>query len=102
MHDAMQHTLRDGLTWLRRLRLKVLTVLLAGALAAIGLVSWAALPAIPVVGVTIFTVAAVLNSLTTRLGQPTCWSCGHSLADAKAGVHGAMCDACGSINQHKA
>ena len=91
-----------GLSYLRRLRLRVFAVIAAGAVATVGLVSFLALPPIPVVGVALITVAAVVNTMTSRLSTAVCWSCGEDLAGAKAGVHGVMCESCGAVNQQRA
>lgn len=88
------------MTWLHRVRLRVLAIVLAGGLAVFGLLSWLALPALPVVGVALLTVAAMVNGVTNRLSVPTCWSCGENLADRPSGVHGTLCDGCGAVNQH--
>jgi len=77
----------------------VLAVLVAGALAAIVLVSLAAWPVLPVLGVTVAAVAMVVNSMTTRLGSPTCWGCGQRLAPTTPGEHGVACPSCGAVNQ---
>ncbi len=88
-----------AMTWFARLRLRVLAVLLAAILAAIGLVTWLAVPAWPVIGVTLVTVAAVVNSMTTKLSQHVCRHCGTTLQAQRPGVYGVICDSCGSVNE---
>ena len=83
---------------MHRVRLRVFALLVASALLVIGAVSWAALPLWPVLGVAFATVAFVFNGMTSRLAEPVCWTCGHDLAELKAGEYGVMCPACGSLN----
>ncbi|MAY73655.1 MAG: hypothetical protein CMJ31_02830 [Phycisphaerae bacterium] len=86
-------------TWFHRLRLRVLAIVLAGGLAVFAMISWLALPALPVIGVAVITVAAVVNTVTHRLASPVCWQCGEDIGEAPKGVHGAMCRGCGAVNQ---
>lgn len=72
----------------------------AGILAAFALIGWFALPVIPVVGAAVITVAALVHSMTSKLAEPTCWACGSDLKDQPAGVYGAVCPKCGSVNEH--
>ena len=74
-------------------------VLVAAVLAVIGVLTWATVPAWPVVGVAIITVAAVVNSMTTRLAEPVCYQCGTGLKPAEPGCYGLLCDGCGAINE---
>src|ERR1043165_1772972 len=83
---------------LHRIRLKVFALLVGITLAVIGAVSWAALPIWPVIGVAVATVAFVVNSLTSRLSEPLCWTCGEDLSRQAAGEYGLMCPSCGSLN----
>lgn len=83
---------------LHRIRLKVFALLVGMTLAVIGAVSWAALPIWPVIGVAVATVAFVVNSLTSRLNEPVCWTCGEDLSRQAAGEYGLMCPGCGSLN----
>ena len=90
------------MTWLHRLRLRVFGVLVGAVLAVGGAVSVASLPVVPVVGVTLLTVAAVVNGMTARLAEPMCHSCGAELAEgSEAGVYGVVCERCGAINQDR-
>ncbi len=95
-HEAV----RRGMPWFHRLRLRVLGVLVAGVLAAWALAGWLTLPAWPVVGVAVLTVAAVVHKMTARVGAATCWSCGADLAGEQGGAYGVVCRGCGSVNQH--
>jgi len=79
--------------------LRVLAILLGGILAAIALINFMAWPVIPVVGAAFITVAAVVHTVTNRLGSPVCWACGTDLKDQPTGVYGAICPDCGSVNQ---
>lgn len=86
--------------WMQRIRLRVLAIVGAIAFAAFGAIAWMALPALPVVGVAIITVAAAVNTMTSRLADPVCLSCGTTIAaDAQTGVYGRICGNCGAINQ---
>lgn len=87
------------MTWMHKIRLRVLGLLVAIALAAIGAVSLAALPTWPVVGVAVATVALAINSMTSRLSAPVCWGCGDDVAKIPSGEYGVICPKCGSITQ---
>lgn len=87
------------MNWFQTIRLRVFAVVVAGILAVIGVLSWATLPAWPVVGVAIITVAAVVNSMTTRLAEPVCYQCGSTLPTAEPGCYGLVCDGCGAVNE---
>ncbi|MCW5767670.1 MAG: hypothetical protein KIT19_03225 [Phycisphaeraceae bacterium] len=86
------------LTYIHKLRLRVLAWLLGITLAGIAAVSWMALPAWPVVGVAVAIVVATVSTMTNRLNTETCYSCGHDMHDVQAGEHGRTCPSCGSIS----
>lgn len=83
---------------LHRLRLRVFAVLTGVVLAAIAALSVWALPAVPVMGVALLTAAAVLNTMTAKLGAAACTGCGHSLEGLPTGAYGAICPGCGAID----
>jgi hypothetical protein len=85
--------------WFHKIRLRVLAVVLAVILAAIGVAAWAALPVLPVFGVALITVAAVVNQMTTRLSTAVCYQCGGDLNADNPGVYGVICQGCGAVNQ---
>lgn len=87
------------MSWMHKIRLRVLALLVATALAAIGAVSLAALPVWPVVGVAVATAAFVFNSMTSKLSHPVCWGCGGDIAKIPSGEYGVICPKCGSITQ---
>lgn len=87
------------MNWFHKVRLRVLAVVLAGTLAVIGILAWATVPAWPVVGVAIITVAAVVNSMTTRLAMPVCYQCGSALNTDATGCYGVICAGCGAVNE---
>jgi predicted RNA-binding Zn-ribbon protein involved in translation (DUF1610 family) len=87
------------MTWMHKIRLRALALVVAIALVAIGAISLAALPTWPVVGAAVATVALALNSMTSRLSQPTCWGCGESIAKMPSGEYGVICPNCGAITQ---
>ncbi len=86
--------------WMSRIRLRVLAFLLGLTLTVIGVLSLTALPALPVVGVAFAAAAMAVNSMTSRLKQPTCHGCGGVLReDAPSGQYGVVCPGCGSLTQ---
>lgn len=87
------------MNWFQKIRLRVFAVLVAVILAVIGVLTWATVPAWPVVGVALITVAAVVNSMTTRLAEPVCYQCGTALPPAEPGCYGLVCDGCGAVNE---
>jgi len=87
------------MSWMHKIRLRVLALLVATTLAAIGAVSLAALPVWPVVGFAVATVALAINGMTSRLNHPVCWGCGGDIAKIPSGEYGVICPACGSITQ---
>ncbi len=88
----------DPSSWMHRLRLRVLAVLAATTLTAIAVVSWAALPLWPVIGVAVAAAALVVNTVASRLSHPVCWGCGADLSLQKPGEYGLACPRCGSIS----
>ncbi len=92
---------RRPLDWLHRVRIRALTLVLAVAITAFGLIAWAALPAIPVISVAVAAVAMAINSVTARLNEPLCRDCGEDLAGLTAGEYGVVCPSCGLINPIK-
>ena len=87
------------MNWFHKIRLRVLAVVLAGVFAVIGVVTWAALPVVPVVGVALITVAAVVNQMTSRLTAAVCYQCGADLKAQRPGVYGVVCPGCGAVNE---
>lgn len=84
---------------MQRVRLRVFAFVIGLTLATVGVVSWAALPLWPVVGVAVAAAAVAVNTMTARLKHPTCWSCGSDVSGLPAGQYGVICQQCGSINQ---
>jgi predicted RNA-binding Zn-ribbon protein involved in translation (DUF1610 family) len=87
------------MTWMHKVRLRVLALLVATTVAAVGLVSFAALPVWPVVGVAVATIALVVNTMTAKMNQPVCWGCGKSIANQPSGGYGVICPDCGALSQ---
>lgn len=87
------------MNWFHKTRLRVLAVVLAAIFAVIGVVTWAALPVVPVMGVALITVAAVVNQMTSRLAHPVCYQCGADLPAGRPGVYGVLCSGCGAVNE---
>jgi predicted RNA-binding Zn-ribbon protein involved in translation (DUF1610 family) len=87
--------------WMHRLRLRVLALLVAATLAAIGVASAAAWPVWPVLGFAAAAVALVVNRMAARLDGPTCLSCGSDLSRQPTGEYGVICPVCGSISDSR-
>lgn len=87
------------MNWFHTTRLRVFAVMVAIILAAIGVITWAALPVVPVLGVALITVAAVVNQMTARLDYAVCFQCGGDLDAQKPGVYGVICPGCGAVNE---
>ncbi|MCC7388470.1 MAG: hypothetical protein IT431_06840 [Phycisphaerales bacterium] len=85
--------------WMSRIRLRVLAFTVGLAFTAIALISWAALPVIPVISVAFAAVAVGVNHMTIRLKQPVCHGCGKPLGNAPSGQYGTICRTCGSFTQ---
>lgn len=89
------------MTWLGRIRLRVVVFVIGIPLAAVGAISlgptWLALP---LLGVAVAAVTMTVSRLTERLGAQTCWTCGHDLAHEPPHEHGIVCPDCGALNQH--
>jgi hypothetical protein len=85
------------MTWMHKIRLRVLGLLLGLVLAAIAAVSFTTWPAWPVIGVAVATLAIAVNKMTTRLAQPVCWGCGTDISRATPGQYGVECPSCGSL-----
>lgn len=86
------------MTYIHRLRLRVLAWLLGIILAGIAAVSWMALPGWPVVGVAVAMVVATVSTMTNRLKAETCYSCGQDIRHIEAGEHGRACPSCGAVS----
>ncbi len=87
------------MNWFQKIRLRVFAVVVAAILAVIGVLTWATIPAWPVVGVALITVAAVVNTMTTKLAEPVCLQCGSALTHAEPGCYGLVCEGCGAVNE---
>lgn len=85
--------------WMSRIRLRVLAFTVGLAFTAIALISWAAMPVLPVIGVAVAAVAVGVNQMTSRLKQPVCHGCGRPLGDSPSGQYGVICKHCGSLTQ---
>lgn len=84
--------------WFEKVRLRSLGIIAAGFVGAFALVSWMALPAIPVIGVALITVAALVNGVTAKVDDAVCRGCGTKLPDKAPGVYGVFCETCGLVN----
>ncbi len=86
-----------SMPFLKKQRLRVLAILVAGGLAVFGLISMVSLPALPVLGFAVITVAAVVHRVTARLSMPTCHGCGKNLTDVPGDSIGVVCPDCGAV-----
>ncbi len=84
--------------WFRKLRLRALAILVGGTLTALAIASFLSLPAWPVIGVAVATVAVVISKMASKLSQPLCLTCGANLADQRSSDHGVICPGCGTLN----
>jgi len=87
------------MTFMHKIRLRVLALLVCVIIAVIGVVSWAALPVWPVVGVAFATVALVFNTMTSRLSNSVCWGCGTDISRSAPGEYGVICPKCGALTE---
>jgi hypothetical protein len=87
------------MTWMHKVRRRVLWIAVGVGLTTLGVLSVTTIPAWPIVGVAVATLALVVNTVASRLSQPTCLGCGQNLTGQPRGEHGAICPSCGSINQ---
>lgn len=88
----------NDLTFLHKIRLRVLAILVGSGLAVVGLLSLVSWPALPVIGVAVITVAAVVHRVTHKLSSPLCHACGHDLTGQPDSSIGLICPDCGSVN----
>lgn len=87
------------MTWLHKTWLRLLALAVAACLTIFALVSLAAAPAWPVIGVTVAAMALVWkSSIGPRIVRPACLHCGASIKGQPTGEYGAMCRECGGLN----
>lgn len=65
---------------------------------AIGVISLTTIPAWPIVGVAVATLAIAVNSVASRLKHDACAHCGNSIKGQPLGEHGVLCPHCGQIS----
>ena len=87
------------MTWMHKVRLRVLWTFVGIALTTLGVISLTTIPAWPIVGVAVATLALAVNSMTSRLRQPICLGCGNDLNGLPRGEHGSICPRCGAVHQ---
>jgi hypothetical protein len=87
------------IAWIARTKLKVLAWLLGITLASFGSTALAGLPLLAVLPVAVAAAAVSIGKTTTRLSRTTCLDCGADLTNQPIGSYGAICHACGSVNQ---
>lgn len=87
------------MTWLGKIRLRVLAYVLGIALAVLGVVSLTTIPAWPIVGAAVAVVAMVIHRAGAGLASASCLGCGQSLSQQPEGEHGIICPECGTITR---
>lgn len=87
------------MTWMHQVRRRALWIAVGVGLTTLGVLSVTTIPAWPLVGVAVATLAIAINRVASRLSQPTCYGCGESLAGQPHGERGVICPHCGSIGQ---
>ena len=87
------------MSWMHRVRLRVLALIVGVVFTAIGVISFAAMPVWPVIGVAVAAVAVAFSSVTARLTHTVCWGCGKDITSQPLGEYGAACPHCGAVNQ---
>ncbi len=85
------------LTWFHKVRLRILAFAFGIVLAALAVISLTGLPALPIVGVALATVAMIVNGATARLNHPTCLGCGADMSGEPEGQYGVVCKSCGTV-----
>ncbi|MBS0198216.1 MAG: hypothetical protein JSR77_15795 [Planctomycetes bacterium] len=91
------------MTWLYKTWLRILALLLGATLTVIALVSLAAAPVWPVLGVTMAAVALVWKgAIAPRITHASCLQCGESVKGLPHGQYGVICGNCGAINEQLA
>lgn len=91
------------MSWVHRLRLRALALVVAAALVVVGIVSVAAVPVWPAIGMAVAAVALVVNRIGARLDDPRCLACGTDVSKEPRGQYGVICPKCGGLSdQHRA
>jgi hypothetical protein len=88
MNTGLLHRIRRQVVW-------VAATVLGLAAAAIFLT---AVPALPVIGAALATIAVAVQSLGRDLKADRCMNCGESIAAEPRGTHGFVCPKCGAID----
>ena len=87
------------MTWMHKVRRRALWIAVGVGITTLGVLSMTTIPAWPIVGVAVATLALAINQLTSRLSQPVCLACGQDLTGQPRGEHGTVCPHCGSIQE---
>ncbi|HYE62094.1 MAG TPA: hypothetical protein VD997_08865 [Phycisphaerales bacterium] len=86
------------MTFLHSIRRRVLWIAVGVGLTTLGVVSMTTLPAWPIVGAAVATLALVVNSMTRSLRGQVCLGCGQSIANLPHGDYGVICPRCGHVS----
>jgi hypothetical protein len=84
-------------TFLHSMRRRVMWIVVGVGLTTLGVISMTTLPAWPIVGAAVATIALVLNGMTRSLRGEVCLGCGTSIAGLPHGDYGVICPGCGHV-----
>jgi len=98
MSGVIEDVRRAAMPWIRKAKLRALALLVAFALATVGVLAFTTLPAWPVIGAALACVAVGVNKTASRLDHPTCLGCGVNLSAVPMGEHGRACPQCGCLS----
>lgn len=90
--------MKNPISWLQKVRLRVLAYALGLVLAAVAISSALTIPAWPVVGVAVAAAVLMMNRTASKLADHTCLGCGRDIAELPIGEHGKVCPECGAIS----
>lgn len=92
------------MSWLNRIKLRVLAAVLGIPLTAAALVIMLSPPlwlTWPIVGAAVAAVGMSIDQMTRGLAGHRCYHCGATLDPEQATGVGVVCSSCGSLNQHR-
>ncbi len=75
------------MTWMHKIRRRALWIAVGVGITTLGVLSITTVPAWPIVGVAVATLALAINQLTSRLSQTICLGCGQDLSGQPLGEH---------------
>jgi hypothetical protein len=84
-------------TFLHSMRRRVMWIVVGVGLTTLGVISMTTLPAWPIVGAAVATIALVLGGMTRSLKGEVCLGCGNSISGLPHGDYGVICPGCGHV-----